>query len=241
MKWGFLLLGIIILAACEPTETTKNTTVISTSIHEVDSWETDNPIVEKYIEHIKQAEKRTGSISCYEQVEVEKIEFEHLKTKKDVYILYSTCNIQGCPHPACTVSNWLYYDDVIFEEFNTFEEISYKESQSLEQHFTTIFENIENEEQLMEYLDLANIATLNLYEKSLEHWEIDENDCEFLEPKPDVSKLISKNQDYTYEGFVVDPEHTYTIHYAKYSITEEGNILTIESEVIAECGEGILF
>jgi len=220
--------------------------------HDVDSWNTSgSEILETYAAYIKDADAKleNNDIRCFEQPTVGEINFTSLNIKRQLYRLYSDCRIDRCLHPGCSVPYWFYYTDdtgkqvVLTRTHKGFEDLEFKEAEKLEDHFSELFKDLETEDELLEYIDFSPAArTLSLLDEVFADWHVSLDDCEFEQEAPEVTELISQNEDgFIYEGFFIDPEHIIKLYYFKYSITPDGKITEHDRTVLAECGRGVDF
>jgi len=77
---------------------------------------------------------------------------------------------------------------------------------------------------------------------ALTDWDITLDECELEQQVPVVTDIISKNENgFVYEGYFIDPEFVITLYYFKYSITFDGKITKHNQDVVAKCGQGVMF
>ena len=227
--------------------------------HDVDSWDTSEKIVEKFAAHIKQADdliridmaKKYGQdhgydIKCTSQPSIVEKEFEYLKPKKPLYNLFSNCRL-SCIHPSCAVPNWLFYADdsgelIIFETFNAMAEIEYPKAKNMQAYLPELFNDLETEEQLLEYLKISMIPTLDLLDDILTAYSLTKEDCKFDNRAPEVKNVVTEiDNGFIYEGYAIEPEFIIDLYYLKYTVTASGKVTEVERSLVADCGEGIMF
>lgn len=217
--------------------------------HQVDGWGTDEAVIDLYAEYIKKADAKISSddIRCFEQPTTEEIPFNSLQSIKPLRKLYSSCQLTNCHHPACTLSNWLYYFDdegtpVVFEERENLKELIFEDAENIEDYFSILFSELNTQEEALEYLDFANIPILGPLDEVLSDWEVVQEDCEFSIEAPQVDELITETgKGFMYHGYAIDPELIITLSYAKFQVTADGAITTVDSKVVANCGQGVMF
>jgi len=216
-----------------------------------DSWNiSDNEIIQTYADYIKDVDStlQNDQIRCSLQPTVEEITFTSLKLKRPLYKINSDCRAR-CLHPGCALPYWTFYTSesgnqvIISRSHKGFENLAYKQGEALQDHFSELFEDLETEEQLLEYAVFSPLVRrLNTLDDSLSVGYVTEDKCEYEKEAPVVAQLVSRNEEgFGYEGYYIDPEFEIKIYYFSYSITNDGRVTEHERTVIAKCGEGIFF
>lgn len=198
--------------------------------------ELEQEVFETYYEYLEGKTAEGTEYHCSSDPEIEGVDIINLNPKLNLNSLDAFCLEIGCYGPACAMPAFFFY------ESEAGELVMFEESK-LEEHFSELFQPLENSDELTEYLTLTGTLELGLLDDALAEWDLTQEDCNFLVEIPDVNKVITQDENgFAYHGFSIMPVGTMELRYHNYHITNNGEITKlIEDEIIAECGEGIVY
>lgn len=177
---------------------------------------------------------------CFSNPTVSKLSFNYLKPKQNLYLIAADCGVPGDTRSV------LYETIVYVTQGNT---VMFQKK-DVAAHFTEVFNNIENLDELKEYAELyvdelaadLGSAIKNAHWSGLVSTDF-ENGCEFYSELPQLTSTVSQQGDgFVYEGFRIEPEVHARAYYLKYSITPDGQVVKDKEEMVAFCEHlGIIY
>lgn len=172
---------------------------------------------------------------CFLSPSISKLNFAYLKPRQTLYKIESFCGVPGETSPYTEMPN------IIFSIKQ--EDILMFYQKSIASHFTEVFNNIENLDELREYselyIDNLNVDIDSALNNSLLDGSSPENfyeDCPLISEVPKLNSTVSREGDiFIYEGLKIEPEGRARLYYIKYNITSDGKVIQDSYKMLAMC------
>ena len=178
---------------------------------------------------------------CFSSPTLSKFNFSYLKPKQDIYLVEPYCYVPGeiAPTGAPHIMFYVIQGNIVMFYRN-----------DVMPHFTEIFNNIEDLNQLKEYSGLyvdslaVNLdSVMNNSVFSGLNQDTLKNDCSIVSDIPELNSTISRKGDvFVYEGLKIYPELPASLYYLKYTITSDGQVTKGFDKPLAICNDiGIVY
>lgn len=179
---------------------------------------------------------RNYEYKCELNPTIRRLNFTYLKQKQSVYLINSYCRVSGDISPHSGVPDILFYvkKEKVVMSFN---------KKYVAEHFTDIFDNIKNSDQLEEYAKLNEIKLFPDLDSALNNsvlkrygQEKFKKDCDFILQIPKLTSTVTKEGEiFVHQGLIIEPEMHARLYYLRYNITSNGQIVKDANKMLALC------